>query len=217
MTRTLPREGAVADGAFLFPVRVYYEDTDAAGIVYYANYLKFAERARTEMLRHLGVGQEQLRVESGLVFVVRRASADYRRPARLDDDLVIVTRLASLGGRKVDCQRRPSGSVNTMRQGGVATVSASSTLASIRSSATAEPSRRSATRWRLTTRHSAPASVAGRSNGTSCASNSLSRSQVGTEFRTWTARPSRMTTGNERMRQVGVSEARLGALLPQPH
>jgi acyl-CoA thioester hydrolase len=124
MTRTLPREGAVADGAFLFPVRVYYEDTDAAGIVYYANYLKFAERARTEMLRHLGVGQEQLRVESGLVFVVRRASADYRRPARLDDDLVIVTRLASLGAATLDLDQE-------VRRGGDSLVQLSFQIAAL--------------------------------------------------------------------------------------
>ena len=102
MTARLPRDGAVSGDAFLFPVRVYYEDTDAAGLVYYANYLKFAERARTEMLRHLGVEQERLRAETGLVFVVRRCAADYLLPARLDDDLVIATRLAALGGATLD-------------------------------------------------------------------------------------------------------------------
>ena len=105
MTPTLPREGAVAGGAFLFPVRVYYEDTDAAGLVYYANYLKFAERARTEMLRRLGIGQERLRAESGLVFVVRRSTADFLLPARLDDDLVILTRLAGLGGATLELEQ----------------------------------------------------------------------------------------------------------------
>jgi acyl-CoA thioester hydrolase len=98
----LPREGAVADGAFLYPVRVYYEDTDAGGVVYYANYLKFAERARTEMLRHLGIGQERLRAESGVMFVVRRSAADYLLPARLDDDLVVLTRLTGLGAATLD-------------------------------------------------------------------------------------------------------------------
>ncbi len=98
----LPREGAVADGAFLYPVRVYYEDTDAAGLVYYANYLKFAERARTEMLRHLGIGQERLRADSGMVFVVRRSTADFLLPARLDDDLVVATRLTGLGAATLD-------------------------------------------------------------------------------------------------------------------
>jgi acyl-CoA thioester hydrolase len=102
MTGLLPRDGIVADGAYLFPVRVYYEDTDAAGLVYYANYLKFAERARTEMLRRLGVEQERLRAETGVVFVVRRCAADYLLPARLDDDLVVVTRLKALGGASLD-------------------------------------------------------------------------------------------------------------------
>jgi acyl-CoA thioester hydrolase len=102
MNRALPREGAIADGAYLYPVRVYYEDTDAAGLVYYANYLKFAERARTEMLRRLGIEQERLRAESGFFFVVRRCAVDYRLPARLDDDLVVVTRLAALGAATLD-------------------------------------------------------------------------------------------------------------------
>ena len=102
MTPDLPQSGLVADGAFLYPIRVYYEDTDAAGMVYHANYLKFAERARTEMLRHLGVGQEKLRAASGIVFVVRRCSADYLLPARLDDELAVVTRLARLGGASLD-------------------------------------------------------------------------------------------------------------------
>jgi acyl-CoA thioester hydrolase len=102
MIGLLPRDGVVSDGDYLFPVRVYYEDTDAAGLVYYPNYLKFAERARTEMLRRLGVEQERLRAESGLVFVVRRCAADYLLPARLDDDLVVVTRLKALGGASLD-------------------------------------------------------------------------------------------------------------------
>jgi acyl-CoA thioester hydrolase len=102
MTGLLPRDGVVRDGSYLFPVRVYYEDTDAAGLVYYANYLKFAERARTEMLRRLGIEQERLRSETGFFFVVRRCTADYLLPARLDDDLVVVTRLKALGGASLD-------------------------------------------------------------------------------------------------------------------
>lgn len=72
---------------FVFPVRVYWEDTDAGGIVYYANYLKFMERARTEWLRELGVEQEPLRVEQGLMFVVVSAAADFKKPARYGDTL----------------------------------------------------------------------------------------------------------------------------------
>jgi acyl-CoA thioester hydrolase len=98
----LPRDGAIDGGAYLYPVRVYYEDTDAAGLVYYANYLKFAERARTEMLRRLGIEQQRLRAESGILFVVRRCTIDFLAPARLDDDLAVETRLAALGGASLD-------------------------------------------------------------------------------------------------------------------
>ena len=74
---------------FSWPVRVYYEDTDAGGVVYYANYLKFFERARTEWLRSFGLNQDKLAQEEGLIFVVRRALLDFVRPARLDDMLEI--------------------------------------------------------------------------------------------------------------------------------
>ena len=76
---------------FTLPVRVYYEDTDAGGVVYYANYLNFCERARTEWLRTLGVSQQALIDEQGLGFVVRSVQADYLAPARLDDSLIVVT------------------------------------------------------------------------------------------------------------------------------
>ncbi len=75
--------------AFSWPVRVYYEDTDAGGVVYYANYLKFFERARTEWLRNCGLNQDKLAQQEGLIFVVRRALLDFVRPARLDDMLGI--------------------------------------------------------------------------------------------------------------------------------
>jgi acyl-CoA thioester hydrolase len=94
----LPREGALAEGVHRFPIRVYYEDTDAAGIVYYANYLKFVERARTEMMRLFGVEHEAWRRSDGTAFIVRRAEIDYIAPARLDDALIVETRLAELGG-----------------------------------------------------------------------------------------------------------------------
>jgi acyl-CoA thioester hydrolase len=74
---------------FSWPVRVYYEDTDAGGVVYYANYLKFFERARTEWLRSSGLNQDRLAQEEGLIFVVRRAALDFVRPARLDDMLEV--------------------------------------------------------------------------------------------------------------------------------
>ncbi len=77
-------------------MRVYYEDTDAAGIVYYANYLRFMERGRTEFLRALGHSQRQL-MEKGIVFVVHSVAAEYLKPARLDDLLTVETTIASLG------------------------------------------------------------------------------------------------------------------------
>jgi acyl-CoA thioester hydrolase len=73
--------------AFSWPVRVYYEDTDAGGVVYHARYLHFLERARTEWLRSIGIDQSRLKREHGLVFVVSRVSLSFRRPARLDDEL----------------------------------------------------------------------------------------------------------------------------------
>lgn len=88
-----------------FPVRVYYEDTDLAGIVYYANYLKYIERARTEWVRGLGVDQVRLRDEGGVVFAVRRVEADYLAPARFDDELVVATSIETVtGARIVLCQ-----------------------------------------------------------------------------------------------------------------
>ena len=80
------------------PVRVYYEDTDAGGIVYHANYLKFAERGRTEFLRSLGFSHSGARTESGIVFVVRRCAADFYLPARLDDALTVVTSVVAVRG-----------------------------------------------------------------------------------------------------------------------
>ena len=74
-----------------WPVRVYYEDTDLAGIVYYANYLRFIERARTEWTRALGVDQTRLKEDEGAVFAVRRVEADYLSPARFDDELIVTT------------------------------------------------------------------------------------------------------------------------------
>ena len=80
---------------FIYPVRVYWEDTDAGGVVYYANYLKFMERARTEWLRNLGFEQQALRDTHGIVFVVRRVEIDYLAPARLDDLLTLTTCLST--------------------------------------------------------------------------------------------------------------------------
>lgn len=88
---------AVSFPKFEFPIRIYYEDTDAGGVVFYANYLKFFERARTEWLRAHGVIQQNLTERTGLIFVVRHTAVDYLAPARLDDRLTIVSRVDKLG------------------------------------------------------------------------------------------------------------------------
>ena len=98
--RTMPATGSgeIRGDVHVYPVRVYYEDTDTAGIVYYANYLKFAERARTELLRLLGYEQSDLFEQYGVGFVVRNCEIDYRLPARLDDALEIHSRMLNIGG-----------------------------------------------------------------------------------------------------------------------
>lgn len=83
--------------SFSIPIRVYYGDTDAAGVVYYANYLRFMEQARTEWLRSLGVDQAQLRQESNLVFAIAKATVEYRRPAFLDDELIVTAEPGKYG------------------------------------------------------------------------------------------------------------------------
>jgi acyl-CoA thioester hydrolase len=80
---------------------VYYEDTDAGGVVYYANYLKYLERARTEFIRALGIEQRLLAEETGLAFAVRSLTADYLKPARLDDELFVTTAVEALGRAQV--------------------------------------------------------------------------------------------------------------------
>jgi acyl-CoA thioester hydrolase len=82
---------------FHWPVRVYWEDTDAGGIVFYANYLKFFERARTEWLRSLGLSQQLLREQTGGFFVVAQTSVRYKQPARLDDELIVTACLVDTG------------------------------------------------------------------------------------------------------------------------
>ncbi|MGF6211002.1 tol-pal system-associated acyl-CoA thioesterase [Comamonas sp. 4034] len=82
---------------FTHSIRIYWEDTDAGGIVFYANYLKFMERGRTEWLRSLGIEQQRLRDEVGGMFVVSEANIKYLQPARLDDELVVTAQLQSAG------------------------------------------------------------------------------------------------------------------------
>ncbi|MFP5344261.1 MAG: tol-pal system-associated acyl-CoA thioesterase [Gammaproteobacteria bacterium] len=84
-------------GEFIWPVRVYYEDTDSGGVVYHANYLKFMERARSEWLRSLGFEQDALKNESGIIFAVRAISVDFRRPARFNQLLEVSARIGACG------------------------------------------------------------------------------------------------------------------------
>ena len=86
------------DGRHIYPLRIYYEDTDAGGIVYHANYLRYAERARTEALRAMGIPHAEMVERFGLMFVVRRIEVDYQRAARLDDSLTVVTESTEVGG-----------------------------------------------------------------------------------------------------------------------
>lgn len=98
-------QGRLDGDTFIFPIRVYYEDTDAGEIVYYANYLKFAERARTEFLRYFNIHQSDLLEKDRIAFAVRRAEADYRRPARLDDLLEVHTRLIRVAGASLEMEQ----------------------------------------------------------------------------------------------------------------
>ena len=91
---------------FLWPVRVYYEDTDAGGVVYYANYLKFMERARTELLRCAGFEQDQLKKEQGLIFAVHSLTVNYKKPAVFNDELIVTTEITSLGKASLTFKQR---------------------------------------------------------------------------------------------------------------
>jgi len=92
--------------SFAFDIRVYWEDTDAGGIVFYANYLKFMERARTEWLRAMGIEQQALREASGGMFVVSETQLKYHRPARLDDRLVVTAELTQRGAASLTLAQR---------------------------------------------------------------------------------------------------------------
>ena len=97
-----PAGGYMLGREFRLPMRVYYEDTDAGGIVYHSNYLNFAERARTEMLRFAGVNQTDIRNDYDLVFAVRSCSIEYLRPATLDDGIEVRSCVERMGGASVD-------------------------------------------------------------------------------------------------------------------
>lgn len=102
---------------YSFPIRVYYEDTDFSGAVYHANYLRFFERARTELLRDFGVDQVALFDKDGLGFVVRTAHIDYLRPARMDDSLHVETRFAQLGRASIDLEQVLRRGAETLTRG----------------------------------------------------------------------------------------------------
>ena len=91
---------------FSWPIRVYWEDTDAGGIVFYANYLKFFERSRTEWLRSLGLAQQQLKIDTGGMFVVTDSQVRYLRPARLDDELIVTASLLEAGRASLIIQQQ---------------------------------------------------------------------------------------------------------------
>ena len=100
--------------SFNWPVRIYYEDTDSGGVVYYANYLRYMERARTEWLRHVGIEQDELRDRENLLFVVRRVELDYNRPAYFNDLLNVTVSLLKQGRASMTVEQavmRQSGDV----------------------------------------------------------------------------------------------------------
>jgi acyl-CoA thioester hydrolase len=104
---------------FTLSVRVYYEDTDAGGVIFYANYLKFLERARTEWLRTLAIDQSTLARTEQRLFVVRTLNMSYRKPAQLDDLLTIVTRVARLGQASIHFEQRVQRNQELLAEGQV--------------------------------------------------------------------------------------------------
>ncbi|MDP6708593.1 MAG: tol-pal system-associated acyl-CoA thioesterase [Alphaproteobacteria bacterium] len=106
MAEQAPQPAGATDGeVHRYPFRVHWEDTDAAGIVYYANYLRFIERGRSDLVRRAGVDQATLLAEEGITFQVRRCRLDYLAPARLDDELEVWTTLRRLGAALIDLEQ----------------------------------------------------------------------------------------------------------------
>lgn len=131
-----PSSGAFAGRAHFYALRVFYEDTDAAGIVYYANYLKFIERGRTEMMRLLGFEHSALRAAQAIHWAVHRCTIEYRLVARLDETLIVESRIAAVRGASLDI-------VQIVRRGGQ--VVAEATLELVCIDATGKPARLPAT------------------------------------------------------------------------
>ena len=105
-TPGVPAGGQFEGAEHVYPLRVYHEDTDAGGIVYYANYLKFAERARTEMMRDAGITHVTLLGDHDAAFVVSRCTVDYRQPARLDEEIEVRTTIGRVAGAHIEAEQR---------------------------------------------------------------------------------------------------------------
>lgn len=103
-------------------LRVYYEDTDLAGIVYYANYLKFIERGRSEFVRDLGIDQRRMKAEQGVVFAVRRVEADYLKPALFEDELIVETEVTGVTPARMEMAQRVLRGVDLLFQAKVTLV-----------------------------------------------------------------------------------------------
>jgi acyl-CoA thioester hydrolase len=114
-----PQAGRLDGARHLFPVRIYYEDTDAGGIVYHAAYLRFAERARTEMMRLTGLGHSELLEHHGAMLAVHRCTIAYHRPARLDDALIVASRITALSGATVTIEQRVQRALDPARDDAV--------------------------------------------------------------------------------------------------
>lgn len=105
MPDLVPETGRLVGQQHHYPLRVYYEDTDAGGIVYHANYLRFAERARTEMMRVMGIPHAEMKAQDGVFFAVRRSVIDFHAPARLDDALDVESRILAGGGASLEIEQ----------------------------------------------------------------------------------------------------------------
>lgn len=118
---------SVKSELFVFPVRIYYEDTDAGGVVYHSNYLNYFERCRSEWLRHLGYEQDELRDQHDIIFVVRSVNIDYLKPGLFNQQLMVTAEVIELGGSSLVMQQkvlhgRGSGDVDTLVEGRVSLV-----------------------------------------------------------------------------------------------
>ena len=111
------RQVKQAAASFTFAVRVYWEDTDAGGIVFYADYLKFFERARTEWLRSMGISQRELKEKTGGMFIVAETHVRYLRPARLDDQLLVTVRVEQMGVASITLQQQILGGASSGEAG----------------------------------------------------------------------------------------------------